>query len=189
MKRRQAIKTGALVTGYALIAGGSATTFTACNSDLTDDWIPSFLTQEEVKLVAEIAERIIPRTDIPGAKDALVDRYIDENIALNYTTEKQEKFRADLQLFDSIARGKFKKAFVKISDEQKDEILTQMYEEVKSLEKNEHHIFKEIRGMTRFGYCTSEIGAKEALIFDPIPQRYVGCIDYAEIGGVFSIDK
>src|SRR5690606_12227406 len=40
-------------------------------------WTPSVLSAEQFETVSQLVELIIPATETPGAKDALVDRYVD----------------------------------------------------------------------------------------------------------------
>ena len=187
MERRQALKTTASIAGYTFIFGGLTTTIHACKSEPDLDWQPVFFTNSEAKLIVEISERIIPKTDTPGAKDALVDRFIDENIDKNFTIEQQAMFIKALEVFDDKAKSSFKMTFVDLTDEQKDTILEELSLEAKNHEGDTPHIFDVIKEMTVFGFFTSEIGAKECLVYDPIPSEFIGCIDYSEVNGTWAL--
>jgi hypothetical protein len=186
MKRREALKSTIGIVGYGLFFGGVTATIHSCKVDTGIDWNPSYLTVDEAKLVADIAERIIPRTDTPGAKDAYVDRFIDENITLNFTEEQKVQFREALVSFDEKASKSFKKNFIKLEGTQQDEVLNQLYQESENHTGENPHIFDVIKKMTVFGYFTSEVGAKQSLVYDAIPGTYKGCIDYSEVNGVWA---
>jgi hypothetical protein len=190
MKRRSLLKSGIYITGYSFLVGSTLSTFTSCREEnkSLDGWNPEFLTVQEAELVAEIAEAIIPKTDTPGAKDALVHQFIDENVKLNLNSEQQRLFREGLKSFDQKAEKLFNKKFISLTEDEKIDLLNGMEEEAKTFEnKNEPHIFSVLKDMTKFGYCTSEVGSKEFLIFDQIPGVYQGCIDYSEVGGTWAI--
>jgi hypothetical protein len=190
MKRRKIIKSGIYITGYAFLIGSALTSISSCKKESADStgWEPGFFTIEEAILVAHVAESIIPKTDTPGAKDALVHQFIDENIRLNLTADQQSLFKQGLQLFNDVAEDKYGKDFIDLSEEDKYEVLLFLDQQAEENDKKGNpHIFKVMKDMTKFGYFTSEVGAKEFLIFDQIPGAYIGCIDYSEVGGTWAI--
>lgn len=186
MKRRDILKTTALFTGYALSAGTIAAVMNGCKADPVETWKPAFFTSDQNKLVAEIAERIIPKTDTPGAKDALVHRYIDEAIKNSFEPADQEKFKLGLSSFDTLAKEKYSKSFVDIADKEKDAILQMMADDHKK-DPEKEHIFPAIKQMVVAGFCTSEVGATQFLKYDPIPQEWVGCYDYDKVGAAWAL--
>ncbi|NNF33652.1 MAG: gluconate 2-dehydrogenase subunit 3 family protein [Saprospiraceae bacterium] len=186
MKRRDYLKTSAAVAGYTLIFGGVAATIKACKVEPTLDWSPVYLTTVEALLISDISERIIPKTDTPGAKDAMVDRFIDANIADNFTPEQKGLFRKALVAFDEKAKASFSNKFIDLKPEEQDEVLQAMSDEAKNHEGDVPHIFNVLKDMTVFGFFTSKVGAMACLKYDPIPGDYQGCIDYSEVNGVWA---
>jgi hypothetical protein len=175
-------------------------------SSTASDWMPDYLAPDQARVVAAMAERIIPTTSTPGAKAALVDRYIDSYLKDVATQEIQAEFNAGLSELEELAKTKFENNFVKLSDKDKDAVLTEMAggptKEQTEAEKaaemanegekvvamsEQQRFFDLMRELTITGYFTSEIGAKQALKFDPIPGDYVGCIPYAEVGGTWAL--
>lgn len=65
--------------GVVLAPGTVAAVLSGCRPDAAAS--PEFLTAVEYLLVGDLAERIIPRTDTPGALDAGVPAYIDMLLA------------------------------------------------------------------------------------------------------------
>lgn len=186
MKRRDILKSTALLTGYALSAGTIAAVMNGCKADTAVGWTPAFFESNQMDLLSAIADRIIPKTDTPGALDSLAHRYIDEAIRSNYTAEDQSKLKEGLKLFDTYANEKFGKSFVELEDRDKDAVLQQLADESKN-SSDEIHIFSELRTLTVSGFLTSEIGATEFLAFDPIPGQWSGCYDYAQVGKAWSL--
>ena len=68
--RREALKRTAMLMGGALSSSAIAGVLQGCTAQPELNWQPKFLTEDQGRLVAEVAERIIPKTDTPGAKDA-----------------------------------------------------------------------------------------------------------------------
>ena len=187
MERRDILKASAIFLGYGLISGASVAVLNGCKADKSVDWLPSFFTEDQIGVLAEAAERIIPKTDTPGAKDALVHRYIDEAVKNNFKKEDQDRFREGVGVFDLKSQEMFNKKFVDISDEQKDQILQNLVDASKNKNDSNRDVFPTLKSLVVAGFFTSEIGATKALIYDPIPGSYQGCIPFSEVGGVHSL--
>jgi hypothetical protein len=186
MDRREVLKTSTMLLGYALTAGTTAALIGGCKASTDSDWKPATLSVDEVDLLGDICEAILPKTDTPGAKDALCHRYIDEMLTNFYDKEGQNYFKETLKSFDDESKKKFSKAFVALTPGEKEvilEILSSQAKDYKDESGKKPHIFKTIKDATITGYFTSEVGAKGGLCeFIPIPGPYQGCIDYNTIG-------
>ena len=55
MNRREALKASGKIAGYTLLFGGMMTTIHACKGEPDLNWQPTFFTNAEAILVAEIA--------------------------------------------------------------------------------------------------------------------------------------
>ena len=77
MDRRKALKTSAAILGYAISASTTAAVLNGCKADIKPDWVPQFMDIESANIIDRLASIIIPTTDTPGAKEALVGRFID----------------------------------------------------------------------------------------------------------------
>lgn len=189
INRRELLKNLTLITGYTLTAGATSAFLAGCKGEPKADGAAAatarFLDDNEYALMAEVTERIIPKTDTPGAKDAGVADYIDMAVKNFYKAEDQKKFRDNLKTFDKLANEKYKKNFVQLSDENKDDILKMMAQEWKK-DDTKPHIFKEVRDLTVTGFCTSEVGATQFLVYDPIPGPYQADIDRKSVKGCYA---
>ncbi len=184
MKRRDILKASTLVLGYSIIGGSALSVMSGCKADTSDNWIPSFLTEKELSLATSLADLIIPRTDTPSASEALVHRYIDASMFNNHTIEEQQEFKAALNKFNVDCFDKTGIYFVDLN-------LKDQNQELKNLANNmkngEFSLFRKMKELTVIGYFTSEIGTKQALIFDPVPGPYQGCIPFDDVGGVYAL--
>jgi len=184
MNRRSALKTSTLLLGYAMTAGTTAAMLNGCKADTSPTWKPTNMTQEMNDLFAEVAEMIIPATDIPGAKGALVERWADEML-MTYPVEERTMFTEGMGLFDSYAQEANGKSFVESTDEERKVVLDRMVEESKDADGP--HIFNIVKEATVAGYCMSEVGATQLLNYDPVPGPYQGCVDFSEIGATSAL--
>lgn len=189
MDRREVLKATSLLLGYSLTAGTASALLGGCKASTSGDWQPSTLSQDELDLLAEVCETILPKTDTPGAKDALCHRYIDEMLSTFYTKEEKEYYLSSLQAFNQKSKDKFSKAFIALNANEREEIMGLLAKEAgeyKDETGKKPHIFKAVQSATVSGYFTSEVGAKGGLCqFLPVPGPYQGCIDVATAGKAY----
>lgn len=185
MDRREALKNTALMIGM-VSASSILGVMSGCKAGKTRDWVPVVLTDGKVDLVADIAERIIPKSDTPGAKDVGVDAFID--MLLNgYMEEKEvQAFLAGLVEVDSVANSIYGDTFRSLKPEEQDGVLVAMAEAADKLEGEERAMafFPKMKELTITGYFTSELVAEKHLNYQPIPGDFKGCVDIAEVGNV-----
>lgn len=190
MERRDILKASAIFLGYGLVGGTSLAVLNGCAADTSEGWKPSFFTEDQIAMLAEVAERIIPRTDTPGAKDALVHRYMDEAVINNFDQDEKEMIKTGISTFDELAKEKYKKKFVQLTTEEMDAVIQQTADDAKLAKANGDdgpQLFTEIRSMVAAGYFTSEVGATQALVYLPVPGPYEGCIPLSSVGGTYAL--
>ena len=86
------------------------------------DWKPTFMDEHQNNTLIVLSDHIIPSTGTPGAKQALVNRFLD----LLMTVEKPETQRAfveALAYIDGACRERYKSAFLYLPREQQMEFL------------------------------------------------------------------
>ncbi len=189
MDRREALKATSLLLGYSLTAGTASALLGGCKADTSGDWKPATLSQDDLDLLAEVCETILPKTETPGAKDALCHRYIDEMLTHFYTEEDRSYYLESLKVFNQKAKDKYSKAFVALNTSEREEILGLLATEAKEYKDEtgkKPHIFKAVQSATVSGYFSSEVGAKGGLCqFLPVPGPYQGCLDLATVGASY----
>ena len=131
------------------------------------DWKPRFFADSEAETVAHIAERIIPETDTPGARRALVHQYIDFVLSSGEASAGDE-FRKGLQSVDQKSQSQFGKSFGELEPGRQDEMLTAL---------SESPFFREAKRLTVEGYYRSEAGMKKELGFEgnTFLSEFTGC--------------
>ncbi|MEM9722027.1 MAG: gluconate 2-dehydrogenase subunit 3 family protein [Bacteroidota bacterium] len=177
MQRRDAMKRMAWSTGGVLSIPTLSMWMSGCQVEQTPDWVPSFFSQEQIDLVAEIAETIIPTTDSPGAKEALVHRYIDI-MAKDLLPEKmQQAVLAGLKEFQQTCTEAMGKNFQALEPTEREAYLMELEKTGKTREQDTPAFFPMMKQATLAGYFTSEIGATQALAYTPVPGGYEPCVD------------
>jgi hypothetical protein len=125
-------------------------------------WTPRVLDAHQDELVTALSELIIPQTDTPGAKAALVNRFIDAVLEDSDEPDRKD-FLKGLAWMDSRSRELFGTDFVAAAPGQQAALLT-----IISSDRNTAHadqvgveFFEALKELTVTGYYTSEIGMRE----------------------------
>jgi hypothetical protein len=87
------------------------------------DWAPVFLSEHQSRTLESLGEWIIPETETPGAKSALVHRFLDHLLAAE-TPEVQREFTSALAFVDGLSQERYGRAFIYLETEQQRELLT-----------------------------------------------------------------
>jgi len=130
-------------------------------------------TASDRALLNEIGETIIPATpDSGGAKDADVAIFMEEIVRDFYSPEERDSFNAGLKEVQSISRTNYSgREFTSLTPEERHTLLL-------TLEKPNPtpDYYRMVKQLTVWGYFSSEIGAKQALAYLPVPGRYEACV-------------
>jgi glucoside 3-dehydrogenase (cytochrome c) hitch-hiker subunit len=128
------------------------------------DWMPKAMNAHQNEMVIQLTELIIPQTDTPGAKAALVNRFVDSVLDDADARDKKEFFRG-LTWVDERSRDLFGADFLSTSPEQQNALLTIMSsgKNTSLMDQIGVDFFQSIKSMTITGYYTSEIGLRQEL--------------------------
>ena len=181
MDRRELLKMIASATGAAMVGMPAFVLGQAPVAQAADGF-----TAEQVALLDEIAEAIIPRTDTPGAKDAGVGAFMARFVTNCYSPEDRVAFGAGLVDLDQRAGG----GFMALPAAERLQLLTGLDHEAREQVRDARvaadgarsgsgvHWFTMVKQLTIFGFFTSQVGATEVLRYDPVPGHYDGDLPY-----------
>lgn len=180
MNRREAISSVALLLGGTVI-GGQLFSLAGCKS--TPKMVNDLFNSDDVAMMDEIAETIIPETKTPGAKAAMTGAFMAVMVKDCYTPAHQQIFITGLKTINESAEKQFKSSFSDLDAEQKKTMLTALDLEQKEHAKNEAnkekpHYFRMLKELTLLGFFTSEISGTQVLKYVEVPGRYDACIPY-----------
>src|SRR5581483_3583659 len=119
---------------------------------------PTFFQPSEFQAIEALSERIIPRSDTPGAKDAGVALLIDKAIVADPTLT--EPYRAGIADLNALAIGSYGTEFAALTENQQVAVLQPLSLEMdSSLGK----FFAMVKDMTIDAYYKTEAGLKTEL--------------------------
>jgi gluconate 2-dehydrogenase gamma chain len=184
--RREALRKTALLMGAAVSASALTGILQGCKAAPELTYTPSFFTEDQARIVSEVAEIIIPKTDTPGAKDTGVPGFIDLMLKDCYTKEDQDRFLAGLTTFEEEAKKAYGDSFIYCKPEQQVELVTKIHAaavaESKENKEAKRPFILMAKELTLLGFFTSEPGATQVLQYIAVPGSYKGCIPLAEAG-------
>lgn len=198
MKRRRFLSSMAILVPASIVS--TEFIFSSCNPGVKEE----FFTADNIKLLDEIGETIIPATSSsPGAKAAKIGEFMKVYVTDCYTPDQQSTFWYGVNKIKQISHDKYKNEFAKLTLAQKKEILqkfekeAQDYSEGKSkntetngdavqtgkgsqvaMKEQSAHFFPMIKELTLFGFFTSQPGATKALRYIQTPTSYIADVPY-----------
>ena len=179
LTRREAIRRTALLLGVAVTPSLLTGVMQAQAAPRGAMATPRFLSGGQFAVAAAIVERILPRTETPGATDVGVPAFMDLMYGEYMTDEEKGTFAdglADVEAASSTTHGR---SFPQLATTQQDALLTKIAAVAQAQEKTFFHLIKEL---TLLGYFTAESVGKNVLHYDPIPGGFDGCIPLSEVG-------
>ncbi|WP_396636052.1 gluconate 2-dehydrogenase subunit 3 family protein [Maribacter sp. R77961] len=209
MDRRKALKNMGLAMGYTVATPTLISIIQSCKSEPAIVWTPDFFTADEGSAVTKLVDIILPKTDTPSASEVNVHLFIDKFANEVMEKEQQDFVKMSMSKFmDKVLADSGKEHIKDITLEDlepvlaaslkvsKDDKVTNMKmintynkavaagQEANLDDTVSRFAFADnLRGLTIWGYKTSEYVGEEVLAYLPVPGEYIGCADTQELTG------
>ncbi|WP_299430658.1 gluconate 2-dehydrogenase subunit 3 family protein [uncultured Maribacter sp.] len=208
MDRRKALKNMGLSLGYVVATPTLLSIVQSCKTEKVLEWTPDFFTKEQGVTLISLVDLILPATDTPSASELQVHLFIDKFSKEVMPKKQQDVFKTTFNVFTKTAlkdSGKeslgeitaanldmsLSKA-LKISKGQQKEndkaiiaynnaIATQNSSAILTDDVACYAFASKLRGLTIWGYKTSEYVGEKVLAYLPIPGEYIACGDVEEL--------
>ena len=179
--RREAIKrVSALLGGIAFAGSGLLTAVETAHARAarvmaTRAQVGAF-TAQDIALLDEVADTILPETKTPGAKAAHTGAFMALMVTDSYDDAQQATFRDGVQKLNAAG-------FITKSPAERLAFVEQLDKDAKAYMDSRAqgappHYFRQIKDLTLLGYFTSEIGMTQALRYRETPGRFDPCVPY-----------
>ena len=135
--------------------------------------VPRPLSGADLALLNEIGETILPTTaGSAGAKAADVAGFMQEIVRDFYDERERAVFFDGLGQLQAAARARFAgREFMELNASERHDLLLSL-----DTTTPQPEYYSMIKQLAVWGYFSSEIGAKQALAYLPVPGRYEGCV-------------
>ena len=168
MNRREVIKSVALMFGGTL----STPTLMAMNhweqaTTPTTNVAAFGLTVTQQKIVAEVAEMIIPKTNTVGAKDVGVPAFIEMMLKDCYLSSDHQRFMEGLTSLEQLK-------FLELNEAERRGVIKMLEQQTKEQMKTPSKtvpFWRLMKELTLLGYFTSEAGIKASFEYIQIPGK------------------
>jgi hypothetical protein len=180
MNRREAVQRVALLMGGTAVIG-SGFFISGCKNPDAGKGI--LLSADDMALLDEIGETIIPTTSTPGAKSIGIGKIMDKIVGDCYTKEQQDVFVNGIATFKATCTKEHNKNFEELDATTRKTFLSKLNaEQVAQQEKKEKdkqpHYFRMMKELTCLGYFNSEVGMTKQLGYVETPGKYDGAMPY-----------
>ena len=175
------------ILSLLVLGGGAAATYYGHKYIKSVDKPDIGFLEENENLIADLAETIIPSSDTPGAKEALVHQYIIHMIKNEKDIKIKNNFIDGLKDLQQYVYDEYKTSFSKITKQQQIEVVSHFQKEGENFKGNLGKIRNKFLGKSFFlilkeytciGYCTSMIGVTKGLAYEAIPSKYLATTNY-----------
>jgi len=178
--RREAIRrVTALLGGIAFVGGTGlleASERLQPRAAVTRRGVGRF-TAQDVALLDEVADTILPETKTPGAKAAQTGAFMALMVTDTYTDRNQEVFRDGMQKLNAASFMTSTPAQRLASLEQLDRE-QKAYMDARRGNDTPPHFFRMMKELALLGYFTSEIGCTQAQRYVEAPGAFEPCVPY-----------
>ena len=133
-------------------------------------------TAQDIALLDEVADTILPDTKTPGAKAAKVGPFMAVMVTDTYDEQQQGIFRDGMRKLNEAG-------FMTKTPAERLTLLEQLDREAKAYMDARArgaptHYFRQMKELTLLGYFTSEIGCSQAMRYRETPGRFDPCVPY-----------
>jgi hypothetical protein len=171
MQRRTAIRT-------LLIIGGGITLLPSCSNEPGKSSInlKNFdISNDQEKLLAEVAGTLIPSTDTPGAKDLSVHLFVLKMLDDCYEKREQQAFIKGLEQLNTIAKKSYGDTFIACAKANRESVLNNV-ENDKNSDAEVSTFYKIMKRRTIEGYLNSKYVMTKLIPYELVPGRYDGYV-------------
>jgi gluconate 2-dehydrogenase gamma chain len=137
------------------------------------------LTAAQAAIAGAVADRILPRTDTPGAVDVGVPAFIDLLYGEFMTPAERKMLGDGLNDVDAAAQAAHGGPFSSLAADRQDALLRNI---ARAEQGKDDGFFHLIRSATILGYFTSEPVGRNVLHYDPVPGRFDACVPIDQVG-------
>lgn len=170
----------ALLAGAVFLLGGAAAlTRFSRKSDEKGEAGSAALSAEQISLLEQVSDTMIPATDTPGAIGAGVPVFIREMLAQWGSAATRADITNVLEAIEKLAWSRFGMAFLEMPPERRLVVL----QEFDAARVASHDgAYRKFKWLVLIGYYHSEVGATRELRFELVPGAWRACLPLSEVG-------
>jgi len=185
MDRRKALRNIGTGIGAITVTPAVVSLFQSCQTTAT--YTPLFISEDDFKVVSNLMEMIIPKTDIPGAIELKLPEFVDAYIDAVWDEKRKTDFTETWETFISASsKAAGKENANDLSTADWDAQLAKYLKPGNDVPADEilaSQFVNQLRSLTVNAFKTNEFIGEEVLAYAPIPGEQKGCVDLMEATG------
>ncbi len=143
--------------------------------------------ERQQHVISLLSERIIPKTDTPGALEAGVPAFVSLIVSDWYNQDEKKAFILGLDDMERFCLQKFNCSLIKADSAQHDFVLSEFESlALKNLDSDKPAIFSTLRELVVVGFFTSKPGAMQALKHNHVAGQFIGDYPLSKVGKAWS---
>lgn len=132
-----------------------------------------FLTGDQQLQLAELVNILIPKTNIPGAKELEVEKFISVMVRDCYSELIKVEFLSGFEELNTFSNDLYNNDFIKLTEAERMDVLCTRDAYEKPHEKN-IHFPSFVKSLAIAGFMSSQYIMKNHLDYEMIPSRFHG---------------
>ena len=138
-------------------------------------------TDAEIDLITDMADRVLPIQIIPGLQNHTTVPYTLKMVNDTHPADEREKFIKGYQEFNKFLQPKFNKTYSQLSDEEKDQLITELNESTDTVASEVVFFFKTLKSESIDYLVRSEYIQRNVRYYQIAPGVYNGCLQIEEL--------
>jgi hypothetical protein len=180
MKRRDALKNIGLSAGLIVATPTVISLLNSCSTD-SNKWSPVFLNKEQSKVLIDIVDIIIPKTNTPSANEVNVVEFLDKYYKEILDDNRQKWLKETYASLLNLIKSNYSDTINDLTEDNYKDLLDNHM--ILNGESNDiSELLKNIKSDTIWAYKISEFVGENVLAYDPIPG-VAYCGDLEELTG------
>jgi hypothetical protein len=197
VNRREILKITAVLLGAGL--SGSLSQNVMAGALPTARAAKRVFDERSRKMVAVLAELIIPKTDTPGAIEARAPAFIEMMVGDWFDEGERRIFFDGMTALDTFCKQQYQRDFLGCDEAQRTAALKDAekaaaaykstapaFDFTQKFVDRGTPFFTKLKELTVVGFFTSEVGSKQVLAYNPMPMHYEGDYDFQQSGRQWS---
>lgn len=181
VSRRDAVARLIALTGATFV--GAEVFLSGCARTDKTSFKP--FTPEDIALLDEVGDTIIPATDSPGAKAAGIGAFMTMIVNDCYNDDLHGVFYSGLGAIEKASDKAHGRAFAALTPKERLDLLNVLEAEQQKYTREKEraappHYFRLMKELTVIGYYSSEIGCTQAMRYEERPGEYHGDVPYVK---------
>ncbi len=130
---------------------------------------------DQEKMLANLTETIIPKTDTPGANDLSSHLFVMMMVDDCFKKDDRQKFQNGLVSFENLVKKRYGSSFVDCTTAQKKELLTDI-EKKNNVPDDIVAFYNITKRLTIQSFVSSQYYLTKVQVYELVPGRWHGCV-------------